>query len=58
MGGSITAALFLARFVENCADWMHCDVYAWRMKAAPGRPIGGEAQALRAVYHYLEQRYG
>lgn len=58
MGGSITAALFLARFVENCTDWMHCDVYAWRMKAASGRPIGGEAQAMRAIYHYLEQRFG
>ena len=58
MGGSITAALFLSRFVENCTDWMHCDVYAWRMKAAPGRPIGGEAQALRAVYHHIEQRFG
>jgi leucyl aminopeptidase len=58
MGGSITAALFLARFVENCADWMHCDVYAWRAKAAAGRPVGGEAQALRAVYSHIEQRFG
>ena len=58
MGGSITAALFLARFVENCADWMHCDVYAWRMKARAGRPVGGEAQALRAVLHHIEQRFG
>lgn len=58
MGGSITAALFLARFVENCADWMHCDVYAWNMKARAGRPIGGEAQALRAVYAHIEQRFG
>lgn len=58
MGGSITAALFLDRFVENCGDWMHCDVYAWSMKPRAGRPVGGEAQALRAVYHYLESRYG
>ena len=58
MGGSITAALFLARFVENCTDWMHCDVYAWNMKARAGRPIGGEAQALRAVYAHIEQRFG
>lgn len=57
MGGSITAALFLARFVENCADWMHCDVYAWNMKARAGRPVGGEAQALRAVYSHIEQRF-
>lgn len=58
MGGSITAALFLARFVETCSDWMHCDVYAWNMKSRAGRPVGGEAQALRAVYHHIEQRFG
>jgi leucyl aminopeptidase len=56
--GSITAALFLSRFVETCTDWMHCDVYAWNLKARAGRPVGGEAQALRAVYQYLETRYG
>ena len=58
MGGSITAALFLARFVENCTDWMHCDVYAWNMKARAGRPVGGEAQALRAVLHHIGHRFG
>ena len=57
-GGSITAALFLSRFVEQCADWMHIDVYAWNLKSRAGRPVGGEAQALFAVYHYLEQRFG
>ncbi|MGB0315055.1 MAG: leucyl aminopeptidase family protein, partial [Parvibaculales bacterium] len=57
MGGSITAALFLARFVDNCPDWVHFDTYAWNLKARPGRPVGGEAQAIRAVYHYLEARF-
>ena len=33
MAGSITAALFLSRFVENTASWMHCDVYAWNIKS-------------------------
>ncbi len=56
--GSITAALFLARFVEQCENWMHCDVYAWNLKSRAGRPVGGEAQALRALYDYLETRYG
>lgn len=56
--GSITAALFLSRFVENCDDWMHCDVYAWNLKPRAGRPVGGEAQALRAVYDYLDGRFG
>ena len=58
MAGSITAALFLSRFVENTTSWMHCDVYAWNIKARAGRPVGGEAQSLRAIYHYLEKTYG
>ncbi len=58
MGGSITAALFLSRFVRPSTAWLHCDVYAWNMKSRAGRPIGGEAQALRAVQHYLESRFG
>ena len=58
MAGSITAALFLSRFVENTASWMHCDVYAWNIKSRAGRPVGGEAQSLRAIYHYLEETYG
>lgn len=58
MAGSITAALFLSRFVENTTSWMHCDVYAWNIKSRAGRPVGGEAQSLRAIYHYLEEIYG
>ena len=58
MGGSITAALFLARFVEACPDWVHFDTYAWNAKSRIGRPVGGEAQAIRAVYDYLEDRFG
>ena len=58
MAGSITAALFLSRFVKNTASWMHCDVYAWNIKSRAGRPVGGEAQSLRAIYQYLEETYG
>ena len=58
MAGSITAALFLGRFVEQCDSWMHIDVYAWRLKPAAGRPVGGEAQSIRALYTYIEQTYG
>ena len=58
MAGSITAALFLSRFVENTTSWMHCDVYAWNIKSRAGRPVGGEAQSLRAIYRYLEETYG
>ncbi|MFN0023509.1 MAG: leucyl aminopeptidase family protein [Parvularculaceae bacterium] len=47
--GSVIAALFLKRFAPDGAVWGHFDIYAWRAKAAPGRPVGGEAQAIRAL---------
>lgn len=55
--GSITATLFLQRFVEN-ADWVHFDIMAYNTRTRPGRPEGGEPMGLRAVYHYLAARYG
>ena len=57
-GGSITAALFLRRFVSRANAWLHCDVYAWNQTARPGRPEGGECQASRALYALLTKRYG
>jgi leucyl aminopeptidase len=57
MAGSITAALFLKRFVETAA-WAHFDIYASNSKTLPGRPEGGEAQAVRALYGLLRERYG
>jgi leucyl aminopeptidase len=56
--GSITAALFLRRFVGNAKAWVHFDVYGWAPKAKPGRPVGGEAQAIRALYTVLKHRFG
>jgi leucyl aminopeptidase len=47
--GSVMAALFLKRFAPENAVWGHFDIYAWRAKAAPGRPVGGEAQSIRAL---------
>lgn len=55
--GSITAALFLRRFVEKAKSWAHFDIYAWTPKAKPGRPEGGEIQAARLIYELLEERY-
>lgn len=55
--GSITAALFLKKFVERAKAWLHIDVYAWTPSAKPGRPEGGEVQAARAVFHLLKQKY-
>lgn len=56
--GSITAALFLQRFVENATAWAHIDVYAWTDHPRPGKSHGGEAQSMRALYAVLQQRYG
>jgi leucyl aminopeptidase len=55
--GSITAALFLRRFVAKAATWAHFDIYGWVPSAKPGRPDGGEAQAARLIYELLERRY-
>jgi leucyl aminopeptidase len=57
-GGSITAALFLRRFVSRAKGWLHCDVYAWNQAARPGRPEGAECQGARALYALLTQCYG
>ncbi|MBY0423769.1 MAG: leucyl aminopeptidase family protein [Parvularculaceae bacterium] len=56
--GSIVAALFLKRFVPASVAWAHFDIYAWRTKAAPGRPIGGEAQSIRALMRVVTRRFG
>lgn len=55
--GSITAALFLERFVKNAATWVHFDIYGWTPTAKPARPKGGEAQAIRAIYGLLKARF-
>ncbi len=55
--GSITAALFLRRFVEKAKVHVHFDIFAWVPTAKPGRGKGGEAQAMRAVYAYLRAAY-
>jgi len=56
--GSVTAALFLEHFVPREQPWIHFDLFAWTPKSKPGRPEGGEAQTLRAVFAMLEARYG
>ena len=56
--GSITCALFMKRFVEAAKTWLHLDIYAWTPSAKPGRPEGGECQAVRAIYALLKERYG
>ncbi|MDW6025992.1 M17 family metallopeptidase [Mesorhizobium sp. BAC0120] len=55
--GSITAALFLQRFVENTRSWAHFDIFAWNPSERPHCPVGGEAQAIRALEELLLRRY-
>ena len=55
--GAITAALFLRRFVPKEVAWAHLDLFAWRPAGKPGRPKGGDAMSLRAVWSMLKQRY-
>jgi leucyl aminopeptidase len=55
--GSITAALFLERFIEAGTPWVHIDSYAWNAEAQPGRPVGGEALCLRGIFDYLDARF-
>lgn len=55
--GSITAALFLDRFVEKAKSWLHADIYGWVPSDKPGRPQGGELQAARALFEVLRARY-
>ncbi len=58
MAGAINAALFLADFVSEAIDWLHLDLFAWNDGSRPGRPAGGEAQTVRTLLAYLEDRFG
>ncbi len=56
-GGAITAALFLEHFVSATTKWVHFDLMAWNNSDRPGRPEGGEAMAVRAVYGMIKERF-
>ena len=58
MAGAITAALYLEEFVDRTTPWIHLDIMAWNPAARPGRPVGGEAQGMRAIYALIESRFG
>lgn len=57
-GGAITAALFLEHFVGEDIPWVHIDTYGWNPNASAGRPKGGEAFGVRAVFDVIASRYG
>jgi len=57
LGGAITAALFLEKFVGKDIPWVHIDTFGWNPTSRPGKPKGGEALAMRAVYELIEERF-
>jgi leucyl aminopeptidase len=52
--GAITAALFLAEFVDPATKWVHIDMMAWNPRPRPGRPEGGEVHTIRALFALIE----
>lgn len=56
--GSITAALFLRRFVTDTDRYMHFDIYGWSPSSEPGRPKGGVGQGIRALERALPGMLG
>ncbi len=56
--GSITAALFLKRFVKNASRYAHLDIFGWVNCSAPGKPAGGEPQGARALFEIIRNEFG
>lgn len=56
-GGAITAALFLQEFTEPEVPWIHVDFMAYNLRSLPGRPEGGEAMGMRALFALISQRF-
>jgi leucyl aminopeptidase len=56
--GSITAALFLKRFVTRTKGFVHFDVAAWTDRPKPGKPAGAEAHCIRALHALIQNRFG
>ena len=57
LAGSITAALFLKKFVKKAGTWAHFDIFGWNPAEKPHAPVGGEAQAIRAIFAVLSKRH-
>ncbi len=55
--GAITAAIFMHHFTKGAKEWLHFDISAGNDPATPGRPKGGEAMGIRALYRHIEERF-
>jgi leucyl aminopeptidase len=56
--GSITAALFLKRFVKDAKRYLHLDIYGWNARSVPGKPQGGEPQGARVLFELIRDDFG
>ena len=56
-GGAITAALFLQTFIRPGIPWIHLDFMAYNLRSLPGRPEGGEAMGLRALFDLIRTKF-
>ena len=55
--GSITAALFLKRFVKKARRYAHLDIFGWVPRSVPGKPAGGEPQGARALFEVIRNEF-
>lgn len=58
LGGAITAALFLERFIGVGIPWIHLDIMGWNLAAKNGQPRGGDAMGMMAVFEFIKRKYG
>ncbi|MBT9313333.1 leucyl aminopeptidase family protein [Leptothoe kymatousa TAU-MAC 1615] len=56
-GGAITAALFLQEFIQPDLSWIHVDLMAYNLRSLPGRPEGGDAMGMRALFDLIKQKF-
>ena len=56
--GSITAAMFLKRFVKSARRYVHLDIFGWVPRAVPAKPAGGEPQGVRALFEIIRNEFG
>lgn len=55
--GSITAGLFLQKFVTDKTSWIHLDLMGANVKSRLGHPEGGEAMGLIGLFHYVKNMF-
>jgi len=53
--GSVTAALFLSKFVIKTKNWIHIDTYAWSDKHVPGHSAGGDILGVRSMFKMIKE---